>query len=131
VKDKDLKAALGATKAVPETDANGENPEVVAMIAHLQEVQTATQERRLDPATTADERQRLRIEYNNVNTRILRLQAALFKTATQNISDDVEAIRKASDDLAKAIKEIQDLNAALGGLANLLGIVDSVLGLLH
>lgn len=113
------------------TDENGENPQVVAMIVQLQGVQDATQQRRLDPATTDDERQRLKIEYNTINTRILRLQAALFKTATQDLSADVDAIGKASEDLQKAIKEIQDLNAALGGVANLLGIVDSVLGMLH
>lgn len=108
-----------------------ENPQVVAMIEQLQGVQEATQQRRLDPATTDDERQRLKIDYNTINTRILRLQAALFKTATQDLSADVEAIRQGSDDLAKAIKDIGDLNAALGGVANLLGIVDSVLGMLH
>ena len=123
VTDETLTSAPGA--------GSGENPQVVAMIVQLQGVQDATQQRRLDPATIDDERQRLKIDYNNVNTRILRLQAALFKAATQDLSADVEAIRQASDDLAKAIKDIQDLNAALGGVANLLGIVDSVLGLLH
>jgi hypothetical protein len=107
-----------------------ENPQVVAMIAGLREVQDATQARRLDPATSDADRERLKVEYNNVNTRILRLQAALFKTATQDISGDVAAIAQSSADLKQAIKDIRDLNAALGGIAGLLGIVDNVLGML-
>jgi hypothetical protein len=131
MKDDKAKSALGTAKAgdAAALAGDGENPQVVALIAQLRGVQDATQARRLDPATTADDRARLRVEYNSVNTRILRLQAALFKAATQDISSDVDAVSRASADLKIAIRDIQDLNSALGGLANLLGIVDSVLGL--
>jgi hypothetical protein len=128
--DKPIADALDTAKAGAAAADGGENAEVVKIIAGLREVQEATQARRLDPATSDADRERLKVEYNNVNTRILRLQAALFKTATQDISGDVDAIARSSADLKKAIKDIGDLNAALGGIAGLLGIVDNVLGML-
>lgn len=105
-----------------------ENPDLVAIIAQLREVRQGIQERRL-AAASDEERQRLKLEYNGVNRRILSLQAVLFDASTQDIAADVADIRQATAEVKRAIKEINDLNAALGGIANLLGIVDKVLGL--
>ncbi len=98
------------------------------IIRQLRTVDDALFERRLN-ATTVDDRARLRAESHAVSAKMERLQGLLFAQASRDFSAEVTQIDAATADVNKAIKQINDLNGALGGIANLLGIVDSVIGL--
>jgi molecular chaperone GrpE (heat shock protein) len=106
-----------------------ENAEVAAIIAELRALEDSLYERGL-AAGSDEERERIRLEMNQVNARTLRLQAKLFARATRDLADDVAAISDGTARAKEAIRDIEDLNAALGGIANILGIVDTVLGFL-
>ncbi len=98
------------------------------VIRQLRAVDNALFERRLI-ATTTDDRARLRAESHAVSARIERLNGLLFAQASRDFAAEVTQIEDATKDVRKAIKDIDNLNAALGGIANLLGIVDTVIGL--
>lgn len=98
------------------------------IIRQLRTVDNALFERRL-AAETGDERARLRAESHAVTARIERLQGLLFAQATRDFSEEVDEIGDASKKVTDAIEEIDNLNGALAGISNLLGIVDTVIGL--
>ena len=98
------------------------------IIRRLRTIDNALFERRL-AATTIDERARLRAESHAVSARIERLQGLLFAQGSRDFADEVAQIDAATGEVKKAIKEIDDLNGALAGIANVLSIVDTVIAL--
>lgn len=96
------------------------------IVAELEGIRDAVQARRL-ASDDADERQRLAAEYRKVNARIVKLQAVAFAAGTDALGKQVEAIRKAGDEIRAAAKRIDAMNDVLHGVAGVLGVVDSIL----
>lgn len=99
-----------------------------AIIAQLQALDDALYQQRL-AATSDEEREALSVQSHAISTRIERLQGLMFAQASRDFSGEVAAIGSAAGEVKAAIGQIDQLNAVLGGITQVLGIADTVIGL--
>jgi hypothetical protein len=108
--------------------AEGSDNDLRDVIRQLRAIDNALFERRLH-AVGSDERSRLRAESHAVSARIERCQGLLFDEATRDFTSELDEITSGTEEVREAIKSINDLNDALAGIAAVLRIVDTVIGL--
>jgi hypothetical protein len=92
-------------------------------------VQLRTQVREEMNGATAEESDALFLQILEINHRISMIDQLLFKAGTMDFSEFVKNIADQTDEIEKAIKEIENIKKITGAIKNLLGIVDSVIDL--
>jgi hypothetical protein len=105
-----------------------EMEQIEAIIRQLRKADNLLFDRRLK-AGSSEERARLRAESHAISARIERLQGILFSGGVAEFDADLAEIATATRDIKQAIKDIEDFINVLGGIADILKIVDTVIGL--
>lgn len=82
---------------------------------------------RLDSAASADEADAIVREMQEISFRVMITGGLLFKKTSQQISNNLQEVVSATDQLKKDISQIKTLKEMVRSTSRLLGLVDKVL----
>ncbi|NYT40377.1 hypothetical protein HZY97_06395 [Sphingomonas sp. R-74633] len=83
----------------------------------------------MNNATAADS-DRLYLQILEINHRVQMLNSLLFSTGTAQLAAHQDALKAATEEVGDAIRDIEGLANVIGAVKNILGIVDGVIDLL-
>jgi hypothetical protein len=85
--------------------------------------------RQLDNVTEQDTAEKIIGEMQEFNHRVTMVGGMLFRQQSQELSDKIEAVRRAKSKVDRAIRDIANLTDMLQIATNFLGLVDEVIDL--
>lgn len=100
--------------------------EVVAQISATRDAVRAQMNSATDPAQS----DKLFLQIIELTHRITMLNQLMFKDGSKNLDGELDQIKQATADVKKAIKEVQGIANVVSAVRSLLGIADTIIGLL-
>lgn len=82
---------------------------------------------RMNRTATPEESDRLYLQILEINHRLVMVHQLMLEQGFAELGAHVAAIRAAKEEVDAAIAEHEQLNAAIDGIKNILGIVDTVI----